>query len=101
MLEELANIISALIKVSPFFGTVGGMFFAYHKFIQSRIDEKVDKHEYEKDLQHNKEKNEEIENLIKEVRTDIKEDLKEMKDDIKRDIEYLRDRQCVGTKIHN
>jgi len=81
------DIITALIKISPGILTTAGILWGYHKIMQSRIDQKVDKETYDKDMKYLEKRNE-----------DLKVDMKDRLDDIKMDINYLRDRDCKVNK---
>ena len=66
--------------------------------MQSRIDQKVDKETYDKDMKYLEKRNDERDNKIKDLIKDLKVDMKDRLDDIKIDINYLRDRDCKVNK---
>ena len=66
--------------------------------MQSRIDQKVDKETYDKDMKYLEKRNDERDNEIKDLIKDLKVDMKDRLDDIKIDINYLRDRDCKVNK---
>ena len=92
------DIITALIKISPAVLTTAGILWGYHKIMQSRIDQKVDKETYDKDMKYLEKRNDERDNEIKDLIKDLKVDMKDRLDDIKMDINYLRDRDCKVNK---
>ena len=92
------DIITALIKISPGILTTAGILWGYHKIMQSRIDQKVDKETYDKDMKYLEKRNDERDNEIKDLIKDLKVDMKDRLEDIKIDINYLRDRDCKVNK---